>query len=90
MGKEPVFVNDKAVGYVTTAAFGFSVRKPVAYAWLPAGVAEGVSVKIEYFGKRLRATVVADPVFDPEGKRLLGDGPSEHGSREAGPVRAVL
>ncbi|KAL2796232.1 hypothetical protein BJX66DRAFT_349989 [Aspergillus keveii] len=77
MGKEPVFVNDKAIGYVTTAVFGFSVRKPVAYAWLPAGVAEGVSVKIEYFGKRLRATVVADPVFDPEGKRLLGDGPTK-------------
>ncbi|KAL3491050.1 hypothetical protein BJX62DRAFT_251508 [Aspergillus germanicus] len=89
MGKEPVFVNNQPVGYVTTAAFGFSVRKPVAYAWLPAGVAEGVSVEIEYFGRRIRATVTAEPVFDPEGKRLLGDGLSQY-EGEVRPVRAVL
>ncbi|KAJ0423519.1 hypothetical protein BJY00DRAFT_321651 [Aspergillus carlsbadensis] len=90
MGKEPVFVNDKAVGYVTTAAFGFSIRRPVVYAWLPAGVAEGAQVEIEYFGRRIKATVVAEPVFDPKGKRLAGDGLSERQSEDAGRVRAVL
>ncbi|KAL2859631.1 hypothetical protein BJX68DRAFT_262054 [Aspergillus pseudodeflectus] len=89
MGKEPVFLNDTAVGYVTTAAFGFSIRRPVAYAWLPAGLAEGAAVQIGYFGRRIKATVVAEPVFDPEGKRLLGEGLSR-GDEGKGPVRAVL
>ncbi|KAL3448034.1 hypothetical protein BJX65DRAFT_307319 [Aspergillus insuetus] len=89
MGKEPVFVNNKAVGFVTTAAFAFSVRKPIAYAWLPAGLGEGAAVEIEYFGRRIKATIVAEPVFDPRSERLLGDGASQ--DRETnGPVRAVL
>jgi glycine cleavage system aminomethyltransferase T/glycine/D-amino acid oxidase-like deaminating enzyme len=90
MGKEPVFLNDTAVGYVTTAAFGFSIRRPVAYAWLPAGLAEGAAVQIGYFGRRIKATVVAEPVFDPEGKRLLGEGLSQGGEAGNGPARAVL
>jgi glycine cleavage system aminomethyltransferase T/glycine/D-amino acid oxidase-like deaminating enzyme len=90
MGKEPVFVNDKAVGYVTTAAFGFSVRRPVAYAWLPAGIAEGAGVEIEYFGRRIKATVVSEPVFDPEGKSLIGNGLNQGDEEGKGPVRAVL
>src|SRR6185437_5615135 len=35
LGKEPVFHKGKAVGYVTSAAFAFTVGKPIAYAWLP-------------------------------------------------------
>nr|BBI47414.1 oxidoreductase [Aspergillus stellatus] len=89
MGKEPVFINKKPVGYVTTAAFGFSVRRPVVYAWLPGGVGEGAGVEIEYFGKRVRATVVPEPVFDPDGKRLLSDGEETDGD-VGGKIRAVL
>jgi glycine cleavage system aminomethyltransferase T len=48
------------------------VRKPIAYAWLPAGVEIGDSVEIEYFGKRLAATVTAEPLFDPGMERLRG------------------
>ncbi|PVI07108.1 putative N,N-dimethylglycine oxidase [Periconia macrospinosa] len=71
LGKEPVFLDNKAVGYVTTAAFGFTVRKPVAFAWLPARVREGQAVEIEYFGCRIRATVSSDPLFDVSNSRLL-------------------
>ncbi|KAL4864022.1 hypothetical protein BDV12DRAFT_189247 [Aspergillus spectabilis] len=72
MGKEPVYIGNRAVGYITAAAFGFSIRKPVAYAWLPAGVSDGASVKVEYFGKRIRGTVAAGSVYDPEDNRLNG------------------
>ncbi|EPS33533.1 hypothetical protein PDE_08495 [Penicillium oxalicum 114-2] len=74
MGKEPVFYNNKAIGYVTSAAFGFTVRKPVAYAWLVGTMSQGTKVEIEYFGKRIRATVAADPLYDPDSKRMLVDG----------------
>ncbi|KRE71058.1 GcvT family protein [Arthrobacter sp. Soil762] len=72
LGKEPVYVAGEAVGYVTSAAYGYSVRKPIAYAWLPASVSVGDSVEIEYFGKRIAATVTAEPLFDPGMERLRG------------------
>ncbi|KAG6038966.1 hypothetical protein E4U41_003421 [Claviceps citrina] len=72
LGKEPVYVNGISVGYVTSAAFGFTVRKPVAYAYLPATVQERDAVELEYFGRRIPATVSADPLYDPEMKRLRG------------------
>jgi glycine cleavage system aminomethyltransferase T len=74
LGKEPVFYDGKAAGYVTTAAFGYTVRKPVAYAWLPGKAREGEAVEIEYFGKKIKATVTADPLYDPQGRRLRGEG----------------
>ena len=73
LGKEPVLYHGKAVGYVTTAAFGYSVRKPVAYAWLPGNVNDGESVEIEYFGKRIKATVSAESLYDPDMSRLTLD-----------------
>lgn len=73
LGKEPVFLDNKAVGYVTTAAFGFSVNKPIAFAWLPRSATEGQAVEIEYFGRRIRATVSSDPLYDASNARLLGE-----------------
>jgi glycine cleavage system aminomethyltransferase T/glycine/D-amino acid oxidase-like deaminating enzyme len=71
MGKEPVLIGDKPVGYVTSAGFGFSVGKSIAYAWLPADRAvPGSTVSIEYFGQAHPATVQTDPLFDPKGERL--------------------
>jgi glycine cleavage system aminomethyltransferase T/glycine/D-amino acid oxidase-like deaminating enzyme len=77
MGKEPVFYNGKAAGYVTTAAFGYTVRKPVAYAWLPGNAREGEAVEIEYFGKKIKATVTPDPLYDPQGRRMRNEGGSK-------------
>jgi glycine cleavage system aminomethyltransferase T len=48
------------------------VRKPIAYAWLPASVSEGDAVEVEYFGERIAATVTAEPLFDPGMERLRG------------------
>lgn len=73
LGKEPVFYGDKAVGYVTSAAFGYSIAKPIAYAWLPGDVDGGASVEIEYFGRRIRATVARESLYDPEMARLTQD-----------------
>ncbi len=72
MGKEPVFVDGKPAGYVTSAAYGYTVGKPIAYAWLPVSVETGDSVEIEYFGQPIAATVVDDPLYDPQMERLRG------------------
>src|SRR5439155_16449418 len=71
MGKEPVYVDGRSVGYVTSAAYGYSVGAPVAYAWLPAPAAvPGTAVEVEYFGARVPAVVAAEPLYDPEMARL--------------------
>ena len=73
MGKEPVFVDARPVGYVTSAAFGYSIGKSIAYAWLPASAAAvGSRVAIRYFGEDLPAEVSAEPLFDPAMERLRG------------------
>lgn len=70
LGKEPVFANGQRAGYITSAAFEHTVRKPVAYAWLPGSLAENAKVEIEYFGQLITATVVAEPLVDPEMKKI--------------------
>ncbi len=70
LGHEPVFLDDAPVGYVTSAAFGHTVGKPIAYAWLPGSATQGTSVEVEYFGRRIPATVAAEPLVDPEMARL--------------------
>jgi glycine cleavage system aminomethyltransferase T len=71
MGSEPVFAGGAPVGYVTSAARGYSIGKNIAYAWLPAEVAvAGTPVEIEYFGDRVQAVVASEPLFDPEMRRI--------------------
>ncbi|MFJ9780273.1 FAD-dependent oxidoreductase [Amycolatopsis sp. NPDC101161] len=70
LGKEPVFVDGVAAGYVTSAAYGYTVGRPIAYAWLPASADIGSGVEIEYFGRRVAATVAAEPLVDPGMERI--------------------
>jgi glycine cleavage system aminomethyltransferase T len=71
LGKEPVFDGGICVGYVTSAAYGYTIGRAIAYAWLPAGLAvPGQRLEIGYFDRRLPATVADEPLFDPEMARL--------------------
>jgi dimethylglycine oxidase len=72
LGSEPVFVDGRPAGYVTSAAFGHTVGTPIAYAWLPAAATPGTAVEIGYFGRRVPATVAAEPLVDPGMTRLRG------------------
>ena len=65
-----MFVDGRPAGYVTSAAFGHTIGRPIAYAWLPASAVPGTTVEIEYFGQRIPATVVTEPVVDPEMTRI--------------------
>lgn len=73
LGKEPVYDGDRAVGYVTSAAYGYTIGKGIAYAWLPAELATpGTAVQIGYFDRRVDAVVAEEPLFDPTMSRLRG------------------
>jgi glycine cleavage system aminomethyltransferase T len=70
LGHEPVFLDGKPAGYVTSAAFGHTIGRPIAYAWLPGSATTGTSVEIEYFGRRIPATLAAEPLVDPAMARI--------------------
>lgn len=71
MGSEPVYDGDVPIGYVTSAAYGYSVGRGVLYAWLQPDRADlGTQLQVEYFGERLSATVAPDPLFDPKMERI--------------------
>jgi glycine cleavage system aminomethyltransferase T/glycine/D-amino acid oxidase-like deaminating enzyme len=73
MGKEPVYDGERPAGYVTSAAYGYTIGKGIAYAWLPSELAvPGRSVDIGYFDRRVRAVVADEPLFDPSMTRLRG------------------
>jgi len=63
LGKEPVLNADgEAIAAVTSAGYGYSLGRCVAYAYLPEKYAlPGSEVSVEYFGRALPATVVQHP-----------------------------
>ncbi|HWQ15987.1 MAG TPA: FAD-dependent oxidoreductase [Roseiflexaceae bacterium] len=71
LGKEPILAGGRPVGYVTSANYGYSVGRFIAYGYLPTEYAAlGTKVEVEYFGEHLPATVSAEPLFDPKGARM--------------------
>jgi glycine cleavage system aminomethyltransferase T len=59
------------VGYVSSAAYGYTVGRCIAYGYLPVEQSQpGTPVTIEYLGTRLPATVQEEPLYDPKMERL--------------------
>lgn len=69
LGKEPVYVDGAPAGYVTSASYGYTLGRCVAYAWLPP-LPPGTPVHIEYFGQKVPATTAEEPLFDPGMTRI--------------------
>ena len=73
-GGEPIFLRDGTpAGQVSSGAYGYSVEKSLAIAYLKAGLAvPGDTVHVAILGKNHTARVLAKPPFDPDGHRLRG------------------
>jgi glycine cleavage system aminomethyltransferase T/glycine/D-amino acid oxidase-like deaminating enzyme len=80
LGREPILAGGRVVGHVTSANYGYSVRRSIAYGYLPVEHAEeGARVEVEWFGRRHPASVVPEPLFDPQMHRLKGTQPAPVG-----------
>ena len=78
LGYEAILVDGVAVSYVTSANYGYSVGKAIAYGYLPAAMSQpGRAVEIEYLGERFAATVVTEPIFDPRMEKIRASSASE-------------
>lgn len=73
LGNEPVLADGTVVGYVTSAAFGYSVEGGLAFAWVEPEVPDSVrDITVLVEGVEHPARIVEDPVWDPSGSRLRG------------------
>ena len=73
MGKEPIVDGELTLGYVTSANYGYTTGKSIAYGYLPVEyAAEGTAVAVRFFGQCYAATVSKEPLYDPENTRLTG------------------
>jgi glycine cleavage system aminomethyltransferase T/glycine/D-amino acid oxidase-like deaminating enzyme len=71
LGSEPVRVDGRVLGRVTSGGYGYTVARSIAYAYLPADLAEvGRPVEVEIFGTRVAGEVAAEPLYDPEGAAI--------------------
>jgi 4-methylaminobutanoate oxidase (formaldehyde-forming) len=71
LGSEPVRVDGRVVGRVTSGGFGYSVGHSIAYAYVPANdVEEGRRVEVVVFGRVVGARVATEPLFDPTNARV--------------------
>ena len=75
LGSEPVLLRgddgtDEVVGRVTSAGYGHTVGRCVAYAWIPDRLTPGERVSVQWFENLLSATVATEPLVDPEGAKV--------------------
>ena len=71
LGKEPIRASGQTVGWVAAGGFGYSVRKSIAYAYLPMEFAKaGTKLEIECFGEQVGAEVAPAVLWDPKGERI--------------------
>ena len=70
LGNEPVTVDGRVCGRVTTGGYGYSVERSIAYAYLPVEIEPGTAVELDLFGTAVAGEVVAEPLFDPKGERV--------------------
>jgi len=70
-GNEPVYYNNERVGLTTSGGYGFRVKKSLAFAYVKPETAKlGNEFTIEIQGNKIKATIINEPVFDPNNERL--------------------
>ena len=72
VGGEAIIADDRVVGFTTSANFGHSVGKPIAYGYVPVALADRTDFIIEVYGEPIRATRHDGPLYDPSNSRLRG------------------
>jgi dimethylglycine dehydrogenase len=71
LGNEPLYLGEKMVGRVTAGAFGHSVGKSLALAYVKPEAAEaGTELKVDILGELFPARVIEESPYDPENADL--------------------
>ena len=71
MGDEPIWLDGKVVGWVTSGGYGHFVDQSLAQGYIPTELFKPeMKLEIEILGERRAARLQMDPPFDPEAKRM--------------------
>jgi glycine cleavage system aminomethyltransferase T/glycine/D-amino acid oxidase-like deaminating enzyme len=70
LGNEPIRIDGRIVGRVTSGGYGFAVQRSIAYAYLPPDQGIGTRGEVEVFGEWIDFEVAREPLYDPEGSRI--------------------
>ena len=71
LGNEPIFHDGQVIGWITSGGYGYTVRKSIAYGYLPLALAKpGTRLETELFGERIGLTVEKEPLYDPKGEKI--------------------
>jgi glycine cleavage system aminomethyltransferase T/glycine/D-amino acid oxidase-like deaminating enzyme len=71
-GGEAVRLGGRTAGRVRSCAYGHTVGRNIAYAYLPAETAAGTPLEVEVLGEPVAAEVAADVLYDPAHARVRG------------------
>ena len=72
-GDEPIFIDGRVAGFVTSGGFAHYAQTSVAIGFLPVDmIEEGREVEIEILGEMRKASLYTAPLFDPDGERMRG------------------
>jgi glycine cleavage system aminomethyltransferase T len=69
-GGEAVLSEGQVIGRVRSAAYGFTVGRMIANAYLPVSFTTGAPLTVEVLGEQRPAEVAADVLYDPENARV--------------------
>jgi glycine cleavage system aminomethyltransferase T len=73
VGKEAILDGNKVIGIVTSGGYGHTIKKPIAYGYLPTNYSKpGTRLQIEVAAKRYEATVEKEPLYDPLNEKVKG------------------
>jgi glycine cleavage system aminomethyltransferase T/glycine/D-amino acid oxidase-like deaminating enzyme len=69
-GGEAVLAGGAVVGRVRSAAYGYTVGRTIASAYLPLTLDQGAPLAVEALGRQVPATVAEDVLYDPQNARV--------------------
>jgi 4-methylaminobutanoate oxidase (formaldehyde-forming) len=72
LGSEPVRIDGRVCGRVTSGGYGYRVSASIAYAYVPSTVVAGTAVEVGVFGEWRPAVIREEPLYDPGNVRVRG------------------
>jgi glycine cleavage system aminomethyltransferase T/glycine/D-amino acid oxidase-like deaminating enzyme len=71
-GGEAVRRDGSVVGRIRSCGYGYTVKRNVALATLPAALEQGTELTVDVFGDSVPARIERDVLYDPDGERIRG------------------
>ncbi|HEX5466034.1 MAG TPA: glycine cleavage T C-terminal barrel domain-containing protein, partial [Candidatus Limnocylindrales bacterium] len=72
-GGEAVSLDGRVVSRIRSCAYGHTVGRNVAFAYLPPDLDDTAApLEVEVFGRQVAAQLAPDVLYDPDGRRVKG------------------